>query len=637
MLENIGFSRLATALLLALCVSACTSGHDTSDDNSSSDDSSGDSTDTGSSTPSASDLTLLTSAPSLDSAASGDDQAITITAIVRDDDNNAVSGDTVNFSASSGLIQPVDSGQTQSNGVATATLTTAGNPANRTITVTASADSESARIEIPVSGTALAIDGPGAVASGQTADLTATLTDSAGDGIGNQPIDVTSALGNTIQSGSLQTNAQGVARFSLRGDNTGDDTVTVSALGAASTHTLQVGGNSFTLGAPAGGSRIPTGRSVAVKSTLLDSGDPVSGRQIDFTSTRGRFENTSATTDNNGLATASLSSTDAGPATITASTPDGQSASVTVQFVATEAASITLQASPATVDTGGNSTLTAVVRDDDDNPVSGVAVNFTLTDASGGAIQPARATSDDSGRAIATYTAGSSSTGEPATVNAAVGDAPDVSDTASITVGGQALRVALGTSGDIDTSDDGTSYVLPYVALVTDAAGNPITSADFELSVQSLAYQEGMKVPDAEDEYYVPVYQAPATASDFGCGNEDLDHDGILDEGEDTNDNGVLDPGNVASVPRTAELGDDGTANFNLTYPKNFSGWVKVRLRVTAAVQGSETMQNAFFVLPAAADDVSTSIDGDPPGVTSPFGTDGVCATTYDPDSGEEP
>ncbi|AWN14669.1 hypothetical protein SALB1_0462 [Salinisphaera sp. LB1] len=36
--------------------------------------------------------------------------------------------------------------------------------------------------------------------------------------------------------------------------------------------------------------------------------------------------------------------------------------------------------------------------------------------------------------------------------------------------------------------------------------------------------------------------------------------------------------------------------------------------------------------MPAAAADVSTSSD-DPPGQISPFGMDGVCATTYDPNT----
>ena len=158
--RNIHFGAGATAVvvLLGLLTSACTTGHD-----SSSTGGSGGGTNTGSTTPSASDLTLLASSPSLDSAAAGADQAVTITAIVRDSDNNAVSGDTVSFSASSGLVQPVNGGQTQSNGSATAALTTGGNPANLTITVTASAGSKSDTLQIPVTGTSIAIDGPNAV------------------------------------------------------------------------------------------------------------------------------------------------------------------------------------------------------------------------------------------------------------------------------------------------------------------------------------------------------------------------------------------------------------------------------------------------------------------------------------------
>ena len=351
---------------------------------------------------------------------------------------------------------------------------------------------------------------------------------------------MTSALGNTIQSNSLQTNAQGVARFAITGANTGDDTLTATALGASDTASLTVGGNSLTLESPVSGARIPIGDKVGVAVTLLDSGAPVAGQSVRFASSRGSFGTAQVKTDNNGTATATLSASSAGAATITVSTANGQSASTNIQFVATQAAALALKADPATVDTGASSTLTAVVRDANDNPVGGVTVDFSLDDTSGGSLQPAETTTNTDGQASATYTAGSSSAAHPAAITATVADDSTISDTATLVVGGQSLRIALGTSATIATDANG-NYALPYTALVTDAAGNPISNADFQLSVQSVAYQEGTKQPDNNE--YQPVYKAPPIASNFGCANEDRNHNGILDSGEDLNGNGTLDLG----------------------------------------------------------------------------------------------
>ncbi|HWW19579.1 MAG TPA: Ig-like domain-containing protein, partial [Steroidobacteraceae bacterium] len=98
-------------------------------------------------------VTLLVSSPSLPSNGS---KPVTIQAIVRNASNQLVTGAVVSFSATSGGITPVTTtagaaatpavpaGTTDANGAAAAQLTPAGDPTNRTITVTATVGSTQA-------------------------------------------------------------------------------------------------------------------------------------------------------------------------------------------------------------------------------------------------------------------------------------------------------------------------------------------------------------------------------------------------------------------------------------------------------------------------------------------------------------
>ncbi len=68
----------------------------------------------------------------------------------------------------------------------------------------------------------------------------------------------------------------------------------------------------------------------------------------------------------------------------------GVTAQLQVNFVATVPSQIDVQASPDTVETSGQSTITAIVRDAQDNLVEGQTVDFQLTDKTGGSISVAR-------------------------------------------------------------------------------------------------------------------------------------------------------------------------------------------------------------------------------------------------------
>src|SRR6202167_846445 len=118
--------------------------------------SSSSSSSSGATTPAVSAMSMTTSLPQIPSNNSA---SATITAFVRDADNNFLTGVPVTFSATSGGLA-VTTATTGTNGEATASLGTAGDPTDRSITVTATAGTISATITVGVVGTTTTITGP---------------------------------------------------------------------------------------------------------------------------------------------------------------------------------------------------------------------------------------------------------------------------------------------------------------------------------------------------------------------------------------------------------------------------------------------------------------------------------------------
>ena len=217
-----------------------------------------------------------------------------------------------------------------------------------------------------------------------------------------------------------------------------------------------------------------------------------------------------------------------------------------------------------------------------------------------------------------TYNASSSSSSKDGvTITAAITGTAITKDV-SLTVGGQALRINLGTGNEID-GDSLTLYKAPWTVIVTDANGNAAPSRNVQLSVVPVRYFKGQYAkPVGEDTWY-PNYSVAG-----GCTAEDANNNGILDTGEDANGNGQLDPDPSATVPANITTGTDGTADFSLTYLKSECSWIQVNLTATTNVQGTESGATKQFILPCTADDLNSS--SPPGGLPSPYGTASDCA-----------
>jgi hypothetical protein len=557
-------------------------------------------------------ITLETNAPQIPSDGS---KPATITALVRDANNNFVSGATVQFTSTSGGLT-VTQAVTDVNGAATATLSAAGDPTNRTITVTASVGSASVTLAVPVVGTALSVTGASSLVLASIGTYNVSLIDSSGKPIAGQSVAVTSSAGNTLSAATVTTDVSGHATFQLTATKAGTDTVTVKALGLTATQAVVVSGQSFTFTTPAANTKVNLGTSLQLIVNWKSSGTPQVGKTVSFASTRGTLTAASAVTDASGNATVNISSTTSGPAIISAS-GTGVTATDNVDFVATNPTTLDLQANPATIAIQGQSTISAVVRDLANNLVEGQTVSFQLTDITGGTLSVASAQTDIQGRAQTVYTASSTPSASNGVKVTATVQGTAVTDFATLTVGGQTVFLSLGTGVKLTENASFTQFSMPWVLQAVDSAGNPVNNVPVTLTIHSVSYYKGTWVSNPPDWVFTPT--APA------CPNEDVNLNGVLDAHEDLNGNNKLDPGEVAvTTAGTVTTAADGSATFSVEYPEDHAAWVIVNLTATANVQGTQASTNSIFQLPMLSSYV-TAAPAAIPGQISPYGTANSC------------
>lgn len=615
-------------------------------------------------------ITLLASSPQLPSDGS---KPVTLTAIVRNASNQLVTGAAVNFSATSGGITPVQTtagstatpsvpaGTTDINGSAQATLSPAGDPSSRVITVTATTGTATTTMVINVVGSTLTVSGPQSLIMGAAGTFTVSLLDSGQNAIPNATVKVASAQGNTLSTQSVVTDSSGHATFQVTATKPGSDTITVTSLGLTGTATVLVSSESFNITAPTATALVPLNTAQTVTVQWTNNGAPVANNTVvTFSTTRGLFGGASVTTTAltaAGVATVSISSATAGPVTITATGTDPSNSTavstvVSFNFVAVVPASINVQASPATVATQAKSTITAIVRDSSNNLVAGATVAFQLTDVTGGSLSVGSAVTNTNGQAQTVYTAGTTaSSRNGVTITATVQGTSVPAATVSLTVGGQTLFLSLGTGATISENAQFTQFSDPFVVQALDSGGNPVAGVTITMTVHSLP-PTGGTYSNVGGNFIAPqTYSAYAkgqwivagtqwvqangkgAVSPNGtmplttwCLNEDSAGTGIFSSAEDYNGNGRLDPADVAVVsPGTIVTDSTGTGNLAVTYPEDHAGWVQVILTATATVSGTQTTTSSIFVLPMLAkyvNNITTAV----PGQYSPYGTALSCS-----------
>jgi len=589
-------------------------------------------------------LTLATSSPTI---SSDNSVPVTVTAFVKDANNKFVTGATVSFSATSGGLSVNNGGVTDANGSATATLSVAGDPSTRVITVTAAANGASSTIPVGVVGTKIALDGPNSLVQGTPGTYTVSLTDSGNKGIATAAIAIASSAGNTVSASSVTTDTTGHATFTVTATKSTNDTLTATGFGTSAALPVQVSSQQFSFTAPASQALIPIAGSpctpnIPVSVSFTNGGVPIAdGTTVSFTSTRGTLSSATATTVG-GVATVNVCATTAGPATLSAAaTPASPappvSATEVVNFISTSPSALNLQASPQTVSINGKSTFTAVVRDAAGNLVQNQEVDFTLTDTTGGELSVGSGVTDVEGVATTVYTAGSTaSAANGVSVLAKLKTNGAVTDTATLTVNGSALHISFGTGQKIRENSTSTAFLQDWFVTVVDSSGASVPNKTVTLTLHSAsrphaAYFKGAYevcgsawvqydgvTPGCDSTGKLALTQPTA------CLNEDLDLSGVYNSAEDINHDNVLEPGDIAIVTTNPIVtGADGTATFTIEWPEDHSLWVGVDLTAAASVAGTESSSTTNFVLPGLASYLSV-ITASPPGAVSPYGV-GAC------------
>ena len=584
----------------------------------------------------------------------------TITVVTRDSNNAAVGNVVVNLSTTAGFLSSSQV-TTDTSGTATTTFSSGPEKTNQVASITATSGGLTKTLPITLSGTTLTLTSTKTsllAGAGDNTSLTVKALDANSNPIPNADITLSSSLGNNITSGTttassitVTTNSSGTATATLTALNTpGTDIITASGLGTQKTLSVNVTNAQFGFTSPAQNSTLSVGTSTNLEVTWTDAaGAPVVGQTLTFSATNGTFggsASTSAVTDASGKATvAYTASATATYADITVNSAS-ESDSLHLLIVSPNPAQLNLQAAPSVLGVSvGNvsysSTITATVRDTNNQLVSGQTVVFNLQAGPGGGegISPGTAVTDESGTASVTFTSGSAVSAQNGVViSASLLSDPLITATTTLTINQAAASVILGTTNKIaKVTVNGleVGYALPFSVLVVDTNGNPIPNATVNLGVYPIYFYTGA-YPDRSEKFK----------------NEDTNRNGVLDAGEDgargwsdpsalptsaidrvwingsenavadiiditsftpgDTANGRLDPGGVVTIPDSVITDADGLAAFEIKYAKSFGNWIDVEITATTQVSGD--LSTAKITVPLAV------MENDTPYPDSPFG-----------------
>jgi hypothetical protein len=473
------------------------------------------------------------------------------------------------------------------------------------------------------------------IVGGATATLTAIVKNFGG--VSMSGVDVAFAATDPtvlgLSAASVKTNSSGVAQVVVSGLAVGSSSINVSALGTAKSQAFTSGVATAVLAVTS-----PANRSVMVlnKPQTIVVSAPSTATSVTFATTVGSFANglsSESVAVVNGAALATLTAAQAGTATVTIIDSLSNTANLllVVSPPISAANKLLLNASQTTVPlsvaggTQNSLTLTARAISSDgktDQAVANVPIQFSMTGgpSAGEFLSPALAYTNSSGVAVSTFTSGTTaSISNGITVNAAIqgtaietGVLPSSND-ALLTVGGQALSVAFGSSSQLGESTDKTLYIQAYSVQVTDANNNPVANQLVTLRMRPVAFSLG----------------TPCTVTKTYC-SEDVNGNGSIDADEDgsrtliNNDltnvatcpatpppaTGTLDanltPSNSdgGGIPATLTTDVNGTAGFNLTYLKGSALWVVDKLTATVSSNGTETNKSSIFRLPLSDADL---------------------------------
>lgn len=381
--------------------------------------------------------------------------------------------------------------------------------------------------------------------------------------------------------------------------------------------------------------------------------DAPDGDKVTLTTTKGRFTNAAGSQYfdsshtakiSNGKAIFKIQSFAPGPFSLTATYKDKKQ-SKNLSFVSVEPDKLLLQAKNIQMNTNSSTEVKVRVLDAQGGAVKNAIVNLSVVeDSSGGHIDQSFVKTDENGIGTIIYTSGNNPTANEgvriqAKVNAV--ELPDGKvNTVSVgpaevklTVQTTASSIGVSLADKISDDESKVYYFRNGSAFVTNNSGQPAANQLITISLKPKTYIKGqfkVLVDKRQEKIWVQERQE--------CANEDQNFNGILDVGEDGNNNGQLEPGYKASIlsknlVSTSNNGvynlitdANGRADFQIRYPKEYANWFTMDMTVATLVDGSESSQSRGINFPISTDDQDLSLVKRP-NLISPFGTEQNCAS----------
>jgi len=434
--------------------------------------------------------------------------AIGIELVVQDAGGNPISGTTITFSATNGATVLPAAGITDSEGKASATLTsltagaskiTAKSDKGETLSqnVTFTADPATATI---VAG-ALEVRSDKALANGSARNLVRVkVTDAKGNAVSGQKVTFSADNDATIEPAAT-TDASGMVSVGLTSKKAGTSQVTASVNNDSQTVTTTFVADKTTmrgaLTTKVDGSVANGTTTNSVQAVLSDAnGNPIENEPVSFSANNGANITPSATTNASGIAEVTLTNTRAGITTVTGSS-NGTLRTVSSNFIAdTSTAQIadgamTIVANHAATDGIAANRVRVAVTDAFNNILSHQLVGFT---ASNGAVIASTATTDTNG--IITLPVTSTTAGDSVVQATLNGSSQHV--TVSFEADGNTAHIA---DGALVMANDGAvangTATNRVQATVTDAGGNPVADATVSFSASNSALIAASTTTDA--------------------------------------------------------------------------------------------------------------------------------------------
>ena len=558
-------------------------------------------TDPATQNPTADDLTLVLSAPSL---TNGGSSTITATVTAVDRNRNVVSGIPVTISVDSSATASVSGTVTNASGVVSAAVGIGADRSNRVVTVTATSGSLVRTASFSVTGAKLAVSASPLVVAGSTGNIIEyTLVDFNALAMVDQPITVT---GNGLPTQSGRTDLNGKFRYTYAAPATsGTLTVLASAAGDQRSQVVTVSAATSSV-APA--SEVPQSASVTPT-----------------------------------------------PSVVTVNVPGSSTNQSELRVLFLGANNKPIPRVRVRFDLAGNSNSS-------DGVVNWVG-SYAYSDENGvarGTFTPGQRSSPTNGVTIrACY-----DVGDFASAGATACEGVARSVVSTMTVSSEALAVNIRTNELIKPGSTDLTYIKEYVVMVVDSAGQAKADVQITPSVDLTGYHKGYYVYNdlvgqwvqvltlASGEKY--IWNGTSWQLDAGntagpvCPNEDINRNGVRESPvfvngttrplserqEDLNWNGDLDPrkSDVAiKMVDSARTNANGLAVLQIEYGRNLASWVDFVITVTASgVSGTEARARYIGSLwgignlpyPASAVTVKTV---SPAFVISPYGRSTTC------------